>query len=39
MLTLGVFIGSPLFYVIMIALLAGAIAAFVVVRKKQNQDQ
>jgi LPXTG-motif cell wall-anchored protein len=38
MLTLGAFIGSALFYVVMGALLIGAIVAFVIVKKKQNQE-
>jgi len=39
MLTLGGFYGSKLFFVLMIALLVGAIVAFVIVRKKQNENQ
>ena len=37
MLTLGAFVGSFPFYAILIILLIGAIAALVIVRKKQNQ--
>jgi hypothetical protein len=37
MLTLGAFFGSTIGYVVLIALLIGAIVALVIVKKKQNQ--